>query len=120
MNRHWTRSLVFGGAILFVLGLVDPLEGFPLILIGLAALYVGERRLKSRFAKHLLIELIVALVGVGAMLVLTFMGGVGGSTEYSIWWLLTVLPYPTAILMGIVTILRSLLELRRRELEVGI
>ncbi|GEM_PF-428511 len=117
MGRNWTRSLIFGGGILFMLGVIDPLEGFPLVVLGMAAVYLGERRLEGRFAKPLLIETIAALIGVIAMLGITFMGGTGGSSGLSMWWLVTVLPYPAAILAAIVTILLVLLEFRRRELE---
>ncbi|MDA3937302.1 MAG: hypothetical protein PF636_10720 [Actinomycetota bacterium] len=117
VDRSWTRSLILGGGILFMLGVVDPLEGFPLAIAGLLAVYLGERRIRGHYSKPLLVEIIAALVGVTAMLVITFMGGAGGDTGLSIWWLLTVLPYPVAILSGVVTIMLALLEMRRRELE---
>ncbi len=115
-ERRWTRSLIIGGAVVFLLGLVDPLEGFPFVLLGLMGLYLGQRRAGGRHARALGWEFTGAVAGAIAMIIITIAGGIEGNVGVSPWALLFVLPYPLALLAGIVTTLRVFLDMRRDEL----
>ena len=44
---------------------------------------------------------VLTAVGIGAMFGLSAVGGVGGSSGHSAWWLLTVVPYPVGWIMGL-------------------
>jgi len=48
---------------------------------------------------------VLIAVGVGALFGLSALGGVGGRSGHSMWWLLTVLPYPVGWVMGLVGVL---------------
>lgn len=103
---RWLPIAAFG---VTLFALLDPIEGFAVVLIGgvlalMASLQSGE---SSR-----LITSGVGLAAVGsmAMVWLSSVGGVGAASGRSPWWLLIVAPYPIGILMfliGIVVILRE-------------
>ena len=43
----------------------------------------------------------LVIIGVGALWVATMLGGIGGSSAYSMWWGLFFVPYPIGWSMGI-------------------
>lgn len=113
-ERRWSKSLIVGGGALFLLGLLDPLEGFPFLLCGLAAVWIGERRANGRRARILMTALVLACVGAVAMVAFTLAGGVGDGSP--IWPLLAILPYPVGLVFGVFGILATFMDMRRREL----
>jgi hypothetical protein len=91
----WSRILVIVGGIAMLVGGVDPLEGSLAILPGSGLVVLGtlldpdERRwLAFRVWMFVLIA-----IGVGAMWGLTAVGGFGGTSKYSMWWGVLILPY---------------------------
>jgi hypothetical protein len=100
-RQFFAQILVIVGLAALLLGALDPLEGCIVILAGSALVYIGARLRKSRY--HLLLgaALVLVLLGVAAMFVLGRLGGVGGRSQHSIWWLLLILPYPIGWLMAL-------------------
>jgi hypothetical protein len=112
-----------GSVILAVIGLaalllaaIDPLEGFPLVLLGGTLVAVAARLTMSRWLRLLAWGLALSVVGCAAMLVLTALGGVGGSSRLPLAWGVTVVPYPVGALLliaGSVLLIRQLLGRER-------
>jgi len=99
----WSRILMVVGSIGMLIGAVDPMEGSAVILpgSGLVALgaflgHSGRRLIAYRLGVFILIA-----IGVGAMWVLSWLGGFGGKSGRSMWWGLLVLPYLVGWSMGI-------------------
>ncbi len=93
-----------------LVGAIDPLEGSFIILPGSGIVALGALLGKSRYRLPLYCAFALIAVGVGAMVVLSMFGGVGGSTGRSIWWLLLALPYPAGWIMGLVGAILKLIE----------
>lgn len=112
-RRLWGLPVVIG-LLAMIAGAVDPLEGSLLILPGSALVALGG--LLGRAPRRRLLYLAFALVatGVGAVFVLSSLGGTGGSSRRSNCWLLLVLPYPAGWILGVVG---AILTLRDRGLQ---
>lgn len=100
--RAWSRVLGIVGLAGMLIGAIDPLEGSPIIVVGggLAALAALLGRTRRRWL--LCWSFALVAVGVGAMWVLSALGGIGGDTGRSLWWGLWVLPYPVGWIGGLV------------------
>jgi hypothetical protein len=100
---RWSRALVILGSIAFCIGTLDPMEGSLLILAGCGLVLIGTY-LGGQARPMLLywgwVTGLVA-VGVGALWGLSALGGVGGTTGRSMWWLLACLPYPAGWLLAL-------------------
>jgi len=94
-SRRWSNLLSTCGGIVVLLGSFDPLEGSALILPGTGLLALGSylghedrRTITYRTWSFVLVGL-----GVGALMGLSALGGVGGSSGHSAWWALLAAPY---------------------------
>ncbi len=96
------RILLVAGFILMLLGAVDPLEGCVLILAGAVLCAFTAFRRGSRHRRIVFLSTALVALGVAAMFILTAIGGVGGRSPHSVWWALTVLPYPVGWIIGLV------------------
>lgn len=99
---RWARILVIVGLVAIAIGVLDPLEGSLVILPGAALIALGAWLGKSRHRVLLYWAVVLVAVGVGALWGLSALGGVGGDTGRSMWWLLVLLPYPIGWIMGLV------------------
>jgi hypothetical protein len=120
MNRAAGARILLGVGLLGMLaGALDPLEGAVIILpgVGLAALgaFIG----KSRYRKLLGLAFVLAALGVGAIFVMTALGGTGGSTGRSKWWGLVMLPYPVGWILGIAGAILALVKRHSTPLEAA-
>jgi len=106
----WSKILVIVGGLIMLIGAIDPLEGSFIILPGSGLVALGAFFGKSRYQKLLLWAFILIAVGVGAMIVLSMFGGLGGNTGRSLWWGLIILPYPIGWVIGIIGIVLRLIE----------
>ena len=101
MSRGRSRTLVVAGLVLMLAGALDPLEGSVVILAGsglaAAAVFGNGRRYRLQLAAFMLIA-----VGVAALVGLSALGGVGGNSGRSIWWLAICVFYPVGWLIGLV------------------
>lgn len=97
----WLRIFVIGGLAGILIGAVDPLEGWAVILpsIGLAAF--GAFLVQSPRRRLLYWAFASTVIGVSAMLVLSRLGGIGGGSGRSIWWAVVILPYPVGWILGL-------------------
>lgn len=101
MNVKRSRMLVIVGLVLMVGGALDPLEGSVVILAGSAVAAAGAffgqmRRYRLQVTAFLLIA-----IGVAALFGLSALGGVGGNTGRSIWWLALCVSYPVGWVLGL-------------------
>jgi hypothetical protein len=107
----WSRTLLCLGSVAMLMGAVDPLEGSLVILPGsvLVALsaYLSQNRMWFRY--WIWVCGLIAL-GVCAMVVLSWFGGLGGNSGRSILWGFLILPYPVGLLMGVVGLVLRLVE----------
>ena len=100
MKSKASRVLMILGLVAMVVGAIDPLEGSVVILAGTllaamgALLGAGPRNVQ-------LTAFGLVAVGVAALFALSSVGGVGGRTGRSYWWLLVCAPYPVGWLMGL-------------------
>jgi purine-cytosine permease-like protein len=116
----WSRVLIIIGGIAMLAGVIDPFEGAVVIVVGgalvLAGMLLGHTQRALLFYWTAVLVLIAA--GWGVMVVLSNIGGVGGSTGRSLWWALLVAPYPVGWLMGIANLAVLLVRsLRRRNVS---
>ncbi len=86
-----------------LVGTLDPLEGSILILpgSGLVAfgVYLGTK--ERRTVLYWLWAFVLIAAGVGAMFALSAVGGIGGKSGHSMWWGISILPYPAGWLMAL-------------------
>lgn len=101
-GSRWSRFLRVFGAIAMVVGMLDPLEGSIVVVVG-SALLVGSEITNVAPRLHLRFWTCVfglILAGVTAMYVLSAVGGIGGNSGRSIWWGILILPYLVGWLLG--------------------
>ena len=104
----WSKILVIVGLMAMLIGAIDPLEGSLIILPGSGMVALGALLGKSRY--RLLLYSAFVTIGVGIMFGLSMLGGVGGCTGRSNWWLLVVLPLPLGWIIGLVGTIVKLME----------
>ena len=95
------------GFVFFLIGTVDPLEGSPVIVFGSLLIAIGAFFYKSKYQLLLNLSFVFLSVGVGILFWLSSLGGVGGDSDLSIYWLYACLPMPIGWLTClVVTILK--------------
>jgi hypothetical protein len=99
----WGSFLLIAGYIAMLVGAIDPMEGALLILpgSGLVALGTFLSHQQRWIIIYRLWVFFLIIIGVAAIWGFTMLGGIGGTTAYSMWWALLVVPYPIAWSMGI-------------------
>jgi hypothetical protein len=102
-GSSWFRRLVVLGGVVFALGTLDPMEGSIVILVGVGLILLGTYGGRQRKAMLVYWKWVAGLVaaGVAALWGLTDLGGVGGKTGRSMWWLLLCVPYPVGWLLAL-------------------
>lgn len=104
---RWLPIAVIG---MTLLASLDPLEGFPLVLIGGVLALMAAIQSRSPHTRLIAWGLGLAVVGCAAMVGLSAIGGVGADTGRPLWWLVVVAPYPVGVLLylaGAVLVLRA-------------
>lgn len=109
MTRNQSRWLLIAGLVLMVAGVLDPLEGSVVILGGSALAALGAVQTRTGYRLSVAAAALIA-TGVAALFGMSALGGVGGDTGRSIWWLLLCLPYPIGWVLGLVGATRKLRE----------
>ena len=107
MTRNQSRWLVIIGLVLMVAGALDPLEGSVVILVGSVLVAAGAFRNRIRYRLPVAAMVLIA-IGVAALFGMSALGGVGGNTGRSIWWLALALPYPIGWILGLIGATRTL------------
>lgn len=101
MKVNHFRLLVILGLVLMVAGALDPLEGSVIILGGSAVAAAGAFFGRMRRYRLQVTACLLIAIGVGALFALSALGGVGGNTGRSIWWLALCVSYPVGWVMGL-------------------
>lgn len=107
---RWPGILAVVGLVGMLVGAIDPLEGSLLILPGTGLLALAAWIGNSRHRRLLYLAVALVAVGVGLLWGLSAVGGFGGSTGRSMWWALSLLPYPVGWVMALVGAIRLLRE----------
>jgi 4-hydroxybenzoate polyprenyltransferase len=102
MMHKRSRTLVIAGLVLMLAGALDPLEGWAVILVGSALPAAGAFFGKSRRYRCQVTAFVMIAIGVAALFGLSALGGVGGNTGRSIWWLAICASYPVGWVIGLV------------------
>ncbi len=118
-SGFWSPALLSIGLAALLIGAVDPLEGSMIILPGSAMVALGAFLGRSSYRKLLYWAFGLTAVGIAALFGWSAVGGLGGATGRSGWWGLTLLPYPTGWLMGLVGVVLIYREHRREGAETG-
>jgi uncharacterized membrane protein len=116
-SGRWSRVLLIVGLLCMLIGAVDPLEGSFVSLPGIGMVAIGALLGKSRYRKLLYRSFVLVAVGVGALVVLSALGGIRLSSKdagHSMWWGLFLLPYPVGWIMGLVGAILSLTKSFKR------
>lgn len=93
-------------------GALDPLEGSVVILGGSALAAAGAFAGNSRHYRLQVTAFVLIAIGVAALFGLSAVGGVGGNTGRSIWWLAICVSYPAGWVIGLVGTIAALREPR--------
>jgi hypothetical protein len=104
MMHDRSRTLVIAGLVLMLAGAVDPLEGSVVILAGSALAAAGAFFGKSHRYRLQVTAFVLIAIGVAALFCLSALGGIGGNTGRSMWWLVICVSYPVGWLIGLVAI----------------
>jgi hypothetical protein len=84
-----------------VAGALDPLEGSVVILGGSALAAAGAFFGRTRRYRLQLTAFVLIAIDVAALFGLSALGGVGGNTGRSMWWLAICVSYPVGWVMGL-------------------
>jgi hypothetical protein len=105
-----SRVLVIVGLVGMLIGAIDPLEGSFVILPATGLVAIGAWLGKCRFRALTYWSFGLVAVGVAAMFVMSWFGGVGGNTGRSVWWLVCAAPYPVGWVLGLIGAVLTLVE----------
>ncbi len=122
MDKHKiSRALIVIGSFLFVAAIIDPMEGSFVILAGsgLVALGMGIDPSERSHTTYWVVVFAAVFIGVCALWILSAKGGFGGESGRSMWWGLTILPYPLGWIAGVYNIVsRTVEHLKRRHVTL--
>ena len=102
MTHNRSSTLVIVGLVLMLAGALDPLEGSVVILAGSALAAAGAFLGKGRGYRWQIAAFVLIAVGVAALFGLSALGGVGGNSGRSMWWLAICVSYPVGWVIGLV------------------
>ena len=106
----WGQPLIIIGLIGTLAGSMDPLEGAALILPGVALIALGAILAKSQLKMIVFWSFVFTAIGVGAMILLSLLGGVGGNSGRSLWWLALLIPYAVGVVFSFIGGVIALIE----------
>lgn len=91
---NWIRIIYIIGIVSLIIGILDPLEGSVIIVVGSGLLALSTYLTNDRNRKIFLTAFIMIIIGVYFLFYLSSLGGFGGKSSLSWWWGTLVLPYP--------------------------
>lgn len=106
MNAQWNKWIYIIGIILFFIGVLDPLEGSVIIALGCIFITVALYYRQDSYRKIQLLSTVLILLGATMMFILSALGGIGGTSPYSTWWALSIIPYPLGWLLSFILLIR--------------
>jgi len=115
MNQRilWSRILSVIGMATLLIGALDPLEGAFAILPASAVVALSAFLARSRFRRFAYWAFGLTASAVGAMFMISALGGLGGDSGWSMWWALLCLPYPLGWILCLYAGVRMLIEWNR-------
>lgn len=119
ITPHLNRIFFAAGMVMLIGGIIDPLEGSLVILLGSILLAFSLHLQKDAFRKAMLTASLLIVFGVFCLFYLSSLGGFGGDSELSWWWGLLILPYPAGWLLSIVLLLVRHLKQKKARSEAG-
>jgi uncharacterized membrane protein YbhN (UPF0104 family) len=93
-NDKICRLLLILGLLCFFIGTIDPMEGSLIIAPGTIFIAANKYLMRNKLWRAYLFCSIAVILGVFALFYLSSLGGFGGYSQLSVWWGLTILPYP--------------------------
>jgi hypothetical protein len=105
-----SRFVLITAFIAMLIGAIDPLEGSIVILVGIGLAALNASLNRSDQKKILCWGLGLTVAGIGAMVALSAVGGIGGKSGRAMWWGLFVLTYPIGWILGLIGVIRMLIE----------
>jgi hypothetical protein len=109
----WSRILSVIGVVALLIGALDPMEGAFVILPASAVIALSAFLARSRFRQLAYWGFGLTAIGVGWMFIISALGGFGGETGRSMWWAVTLLPYPVGWILCLIASVRLLIEWNR-------
>lgn len=109
----WTKVKILKvlfiiGIVAIIIGVIDPLEGSAAILAGSLLIAISSYFLKDRYWKLFFVGFIMIAIGVFFLFYFSSLGGFGGNSKLSWWFISLIIPYPIGWLLTIIIlILRS-------------
>jgi hypothetical protein len=104
-SNLWPRVLRIVGLVGMVIGVVDPLEGSIVILVGIGLVTLESFLGRSRHRRMLACAFGLAAFGVAALFAVSSFGGIRmhrGDLGHSPWWGLFLVPYPIGWVIGLI------------------
>jgi multisubunit Na+/H+ antiporter MnhB subunit len=101
----WTRVIYIIGVILLIVGILDPLEGSVVIMVGSVFVTLITYLTHDRCWKIFLLSFIMIAIGVFFLFYFSSLGGFGGKSTLSWWWGTLILPYPIGWLTAIILLI---------------
>ena len=102
-KAKWTGII---GIVALIIGAIDPFEGSVLIIVGSALIALWAYVMRDRHSKIFSVSLIMIVIGVAFMFYFSSLGGFGGTSTFSWWWGILILPYPIGWLIIIGLLIR--------------
>lgn len=104
MKLNWKKTLLITGVILFIAGMIDPLEGSIIIAIGSLMITIYSYLVNDRFKRYFMIAFVFIFLGILSMFYISSLGGIGEGALPKIW-LISIAPYPVGWLMTVVLLI---------------
>jgi len=115
-----SRILSVIGLLGLLIGALDPLEGSLVIVPATAVIALSAFLARSRFRRLAYWSFGLTAIGVGWMFIISTLGGFGGDTKRSMWWALTLLPYPVGWILCLLVAVRMLIDWKRQRGEESV
>lgn len=102
----WIRVVYLLGVITIIAGIIDPLEGSILVSAGILLILISAFAGDDPDKKLFLFSAIMIVFGVFFLFYFSSLGGFGGKSGLSWWWVILILPYPAGWIMAIAALIR--------------
>ena len=110
---NWFKVISVTGLVAMFIGILDPLEGSVIILVGSMLVSLSAYLTRDKYWKILLISFLLIATGVFFLFYLSSLGGFGGNSDLSWWYGALILPYPAGWITGIIFSIKSLAGKRK-------
>lgn len=109
----WTKAKILKvlfiiGIVAIIIGVIDPLEGSAAILGGSLLIALSSYFLKDRYWKLFFVGFIMIAIGVFFLFYFSSLGGFGGNSKLSWWFISLIIPYPIGWLLTIIILILRL------------